>query len=142
MTILGYIAAAVLAGVILGLVIFFSIITLGGLARSLSTIGFTSLGLAFALFILLVHFGSKLVLALLGGEWIVSKLAPNQTVNKFLPLVVGVFLYVILRGIPILGWMIGVAVTIIGIGAMWLLLQEKRSVDGKSRRPKAKAGTS
>lgn len=124
-TILGYVAAALAAAVLLALVIFLSILTLGGLADAVAGIGFSSFGLALAVFVLLVHFGSKLVVAFVGGEWILQKIWPKQADSKLWPLVLGAFLYVLLRGIPVLGWFLGVAVTITGMGAMWLLLREK-----------------
>ena len=40
-----------------------------------------------------------------------------------------------LRSIPFLGWLIGLIVTVIGLGAMWLLFQEWRN----GRKPAAEA---
>jgi hypothetical protein len=39
-------------------------------------------------------------------------------------MLVGVFLYTFLRAIPIFGFFIGVFVTLIGIGAMWLTYRD------------------
>jgi len=80
--------------------------------------------LVMAIFVLLISYGSKLVVAFWGGKWILSKLAPQAAESKIWPLVLGVVLYVLLRAIPVLGWVIGVIVTLLGLGAMWLVFRE------------------
>lgn len=122
----GYVGAAIAGGLVLALGIFFGVITLGGLGRSIFGVGFSSIGLAMAIFVLLVTYGSKLVIAFWGGKWILSKISLQAAETKAWPLVVGVVIYVLLRAIPILGWVIGVIVTLIGMGAMWLVLQDWR----------------
>lgn len=120
----GYAGAAILAGLVLALWIFFGVLTLGGLGRVISGVGFSSLGLAMAIFTFLISYGSKLVVSFWGGQWILSKLAPQAAESKIWPLVLGVVLYVLLRAIPLLGWVIGVIVTLLGVGAMWLVFRE------------------
>ncbi len=123
----GYAGAAVLAGLVLALWIFFGVLTLGGLGRVISGVGFSSLSLAMAIFVFLVSYGSKLVVAFWGGQWILGKLAPQAAESKAWPLALGVVLYVLLRAIPVLGWIIGVLVTLLGVGAMWLVFREWRT---------------
>ena len=122
--IVGYAGAVVVAGLVLALGIFFGILTLGGLGRTILGVGFSSLGVVMAVFVLLVTYGSKLVVAFWGGKWILSKLAPQAAESKAWPLVLGVVLYVLLRAIPVLGWIIGLLVTLLGLGAMWLVFRE------------------
>jgi hypothetical protein len=45
--------------------------------------------------------------------------------HKLWPLLVGVALYVLLRSIPIMGWFIGGVVTLLGLGAVWLVFSEE-----------------
>ncbi len=123
----GYVGAAVLAGLVLALAIFFGVLTLGGLGRTIMGVGFSSLGLAMAIFVLLVTYGSKLVIAFWGGKWTLEKLFPQYAESKVWPLVLGVLIYVFLRAIPILGWIFGVVVTLIGMGAMWLAFRDWRT---------------
>jgi hypothetical protein len=124
--IIGYAGAVIVAALILALGIFFGVLTLGGLGRTIFGVGFSSLGLAVTIFLLLVNYGSKLVLAFWGGQWLLSKLAPQASESKVWPLVVGVLIYVLLRAIPFLGWVIGLVVTLIGLGAMWLVFRDWR----------------
>lgn len=122
--IMGYVGALIVGVIILVVGILFGIITLGGLSQTIFGVGFSTLSLAFTVFTLLVSYGSKLVVAYLAGKLIVKALAPQAADNKWWPLVVGVSLYVLFRSIPLLGWLIGVVVTLVGLGAMWLFFRQ------------------
>jgi hypothetical protein len=124
--IVGYVGAAIIGVMILVLGILFGIVTLGGLSQTIFGVGFSTLSLAFTVFTLLVSYGSKLVVAYLVGKLIVKALAPQAADNKWWPLVAGVPLYVLFRAIPLLGWLIGIVVTLVGLGAMWLLFRQWR----------------
>ncbi len=125
--IVGYVGAFILGAFILALGIVLGIITLGGLSETVFGVGFSALGLAFTIFTFLVSYGSKLVVAYLASLLVVRSLTPQYSENKGVVLVVGVVLYVIVRGIPLLGWFIGIAATLVGVGAMWLVFRERRS---------------
>lgn len=101
------------------------VITLGELSGTVFSLGFSSLGVAFAVFWFLISYGSKVVVAYFGGKWIMGKLSPTAQ-NNFVWMSIGVVIYVVLASIPLLGWIIGVAATIIGLGAMWLVAKERR----------------
>ncbi len=124
----GFLGAAVIAALILAIGIFFGVITLGGLAGTIFSVGFSGLAIAFAVFLLLIQYGSKVVIAFLGGRWILEKLTPQYAESKALPLALGVVLYVALRAIPFFGWLLAVFVTLLGLGAMWLLFRERRKL--------------
>ncbi|HHX43077.1 MAG TPA: hypothetical protein GX714_03695 [Chloroflexi bacterium] len=147
----GLVGAAIVAVLIVLLAIMLGIITLGGLAFAVLGIGFSLLGLAFTIFWLSVSYLSKVVVAYLVGRWIVDSLsrreerplepvappgevgaepAPRRDIEGRSPaqdgwaLVVGVVIYVVLRAIPILGWLIGAVVTLLGLGAMFMGLRD------------------
>ena len=124
--IVGYVGAFILGAFILALGIVLGIVTLGGLSETVFGVGFSALGLATTVFTFLVSYGSKLVVAYLVSLLIVRSLTPQYSENKAVVLIVGVVLYVIVRGIPLLGWFIGVAATLVGVGAMWLVFRERR----------------
>jgi len=123
---LGCVIALIAAGLILALGIFFGVLTLGGLGWTIIGVGFSSLGLTLTTFVLLVSYGSKLVISFWGGKWLLERFVPQAAETKIWPLVLGVLIYVLLRAIPVLGWIIGVIVTLIGMGAMWLVFKEWR----------------
>ncbi|MDD5469088.1 MAG: hypothetical protein PHS96_14955 [Anaerolineales bacterium] len=101
-------------------------ITLGGLAGTVAGVGFSGLSLVVTVFTLLVSYGSKLVFAYLVGKLTLEKVAPRYAEQKAWPLVLGVVLYLLVRSIPLLGWLVGVLATLLGLGAMWLWFQDRR----------------
>ena len=120
-----YLGALLASGLIIAGAIFFGVITLGELSRVILTVGFTSLGLIMAGFGLLVSYGSKLVVSYLVGKLLIKWLAPKYEDKPIWPMLVGVFLYTALRSIPFgFGWVIGISVTLVGIGAMWLTYRD------------------
>jgi len=122
----GYAGAILAAIVIVLLGLLTGLITFGGLGSAVFGVGFSGLTLAFTAFTLLVSYGSKLVVAFLVGDWVMRKLAPQYADKKVWALLIGIVIYVLLRSIPILGWLIGLVVTLIGLGAMVLLYQNWR----------------
>lgn len=123
--IVGYALAGFTAILILMITIVFGMITLGGLAQTVAGVGFSSLSLVVTVFTLLVSYGSKLVFAFLVGKLTLEKVAPQVASTKAWPLVVGVVLYLLVRSIPVLGWLFGVAATVLGLGAMWLWFRRR-----------------
>lgn len=129
--IVGY-AGAFIAGVMItGVGILMAVLTLGALSRVIFGIGLSSLALAFAIFMLLVNYGSKLVVAYLVGTRLLAQILPNVRNQAVWGTLLGVVVYVLVRSIPFVGWLIGLAVTVIGLGAMWLVFQDWRN----GRRP-------
>jgi hypothetical protein len=116
----GYLGILVAGAVILAIGIFLSLVTLGGLARTIFGVGFSGLGLVTALFSLLVGYGSKLIVAYLIGELILAAAARNLNGRRYWAVVLGVVIYSLVRSVPFLGWVIGVLATLFGLGAAWL----------------------
>ena len=125
--VVGYCGVVMLGLSILALAIFLGVITLGGLSGTVFGVGFSTLGLAFTVFSLCVSYGSKLVVAYLVGKLVIEKTFPQSTVHRVWPLVLGTVIYILIRSIPFLGWLIGFLVTIIGLGAIWLVLREGKA---------------
>jgi hypothetical protein len=101
-----------------------------GLALALATfwtpafilwgVGYSALGLAFFVFLFAAIYGSKIIVAYLVGSAILGRWAPRVARYKILPLLLGLVIYILLRAIPILGWVIGFAVTFAGLGAIFM----------------------
>jgi len=127
-----YLGAFIVAGLIIAGAIFFGVITLGELSRVILTAGFSSLGLILAAFGLLVSYGSKIVVAYMVGKLLIRWLAPKVEEQPIWPMIVGVLLYTFLRAIPVVGFAIGIFVTLIGIGAMWLAYQDYKLPESSS----------
>ena len=60
------------------------------------------------------------------GKLIIHWLAPRYEDQVIWSLLIGVLLYTFLRSIPVIGFAIGIFVTLIGIGAMWLSYRDHR----------------
>lgn len=116
---LGFTAMAILPWffLLVGLVV--SVLSLGGLALT----WFVLLGLAFALamavFLFLVFTASVIYTAYAAGEAILSKSAEITGARRYVALLLGVFLYVLASSVPLIGWLIAILASLIGLGAMW-----------------------
>lgn len=110
----------IMAGVIIGFV------SLG----SLLYVWFGLVGLAYllvsALFIFTVFTISKLIAAYMFGKWVMKAVFKETEEKVWLNLLVGVFLYIIIRAIPFIGWAAALAATMIGTGAFWLAVTTKK----------------
>ncbi len=124
--IIGYAGAFLIALIILALGLFFTVITLGGLSRAIFGIGFSSLAVGVTALTLLVSYISKLVVAYLADDLILSRAAPSLKGRQYWAMGLGVLIYAVLASIPFIGWLIGLIVTLIGMGAIWLYYQARR----------------
>jgi len=129
--IVGFIGAAIAFMLILVIGISFAVVTLWGLAWSWWAVGFSALALAFSLFVVAVAFGSKIIVAYLIGRLILERFGSQPNMRKPWPLLLGLIIFVLLCGIPYLGWAISLIVTFLGLGAIWLTYMESKNQTGK-----------
>lgn len=78
------------------------------------------------LFLFLVSTLSKIIAAYMFGKWIMKAVFRQEEEKTWLNLLVGVLLYVFIRAIPVIGWLAGLAATLIGTGAFWLAVSIKK----------------
>jgi len=74
----------------------------------------------FSLFLAATIFLSKTIVASLVGKYILSRVASGALRYRIVPLLVGLIIYVPLASIPYVGFFIGLAVTLLGLGSIWL----------------------
>jgi hypothetical protein len=125
------IAVGVLAMLIVPLVflmvgVLIGFISLGSLLYVWFGIVGTALTLAAMLFFFAIFTISKIIAAYMFGKWIMKAVFKEETEKVWLNLLIGVFLYTLLRAIPFVGWLVGLAATLIGSGAFWLALPSKK----------------
>lgn len=106
------------------------LVTLGTLFDTVFGLGTATLGLTIALFLIVVDLVSKALIAFLAGRMIFARFAPevdqDRYWNEVLFLAAGAFIYALLRAIPFgFGWLLGVIVTLIGLGAIIYTLWER-----------------
>jgi hypothetical protein len=112
----------IMIGVVVG---FFS---LGGLLPFWFGLVGAALMLAFLLFFFAVFTASKIVASYMFGKWLMKVVFKQAEEKVWLNLLVGVFLFVLIRAIPVLGWLAGLAATLIGAGAFWLAWSNRKAV--------------
>lgn len=128
----GYIAFffAFIAIIFASLII--ALLTLGGLGFTAFGLGTSALGFALSIFVFLVSYCSKLILAWLVGNWLLRTLFPQANQSNLLAIIVGVFLYVLPASIPFAGWLLSVLATWLGMGALWTLANNWYSQKGRA----------
>lgn len=122
----GYFSGLVALVVILLLGILLGLLSLGGLIAPVYGIGFSALAFILAIFSFLISTGSKLVVAYLVGLLLIERAAPQVQNRPLWAMISGIAIYVLISFIPLVGFLIAIAATLIGMGAMWLAYQSWR----------------
>ncbi len=105
--------------------IVFGAITLGGVSGTIVWVGLLLLFAGILGFVLVTAFLTKIVVAWLGGKWILGRFNPSLAEHKFWPLVLGAVIVALLIKLPLIGWLIGLVVMFLGLGALWLWGRER-----------------
>src|SRR5918994_2615484 len=114
--------ATLVLAVILGL------LPLGGLVALIVVLGLLAEVVLVLIFWLSTNFLAQIVVSFLARLPLVEAVRPGRGSGRVLPLVVGLILYVILRAIPVLGALVGLAVVLLGLGALfhWIWAKLRR----------------
>jgi cytoskeletal protein CcmA (bactofilin family) len=116
------------------------LVTLGQLFSVILGLGSAALVLISTSFLTVFSWVTKVVVGYLGGRMILRQLAPKMVAGfwtDFAGLAVGVFLYELLRSIPILGWFFGIVVILIGLGAIYHALRTRKPAEPVAPEPAA-----
>jgi cytoskeletal protein CcmA (bactofilin family) len=119
----------------IALTLIFGAVTLGGLAGLFATLGgvvTTTAGLAFGL---MWRYVTTIIIALLLGQMIFGALDSQAEGNRWWPMLLGVAIIVIVTAVPILGWLVKLAIVLFGLGAIWIW--GLRLLRGEGTRPTA-----
>lgn len=100
--------------------VFFGVLTLGGMSGTIVWVSILALFAMIIGFILVTAFLTKIIVAWLGGKLILARFNPALAEHKVCPLVLGVALVALLTALPYIGWLIGMLVMFIGLGALWI----------------------
>ena len=98
-------------------------VTLGNLAGVIVTVGIFSLITLAVLFGLTVAYGTKIIVSLMSGRFVLGRLNSDWAQSRIGALALGLFLFIILTAIPVLGGWINFIVTLLGLGALFILGQ-------------------
>lgn len=100
--------------------------TFWNLTWLLWSLAFPFTALLFALLMVFLNHGTKVITTYAWTTFLVDRFAPRAGRVRWLWLVLGLVVYVLLRAIPTLGWVISVLVTAWGIGAAWLAWRQRK----------------
>ena len=117
----GFLVPLLLLLIIVGFAVVFFFVKLPAIALIILGVGLNSLGLAFTTFLVCATYLSKAIVAYLAGSLILNLIWPNSVKYKLISLLLGLTIYVFITQIPIIGWITGFLLTILGLGAMWLV---------------------
>jgi cytoskeletal protein CcmA (bactofilin family) len=137
---LGWGVLSLVAFVILGLIILFvtlvlaiifGLLSLGGLVAPIVVLGLLAEVILVLVFWISTNYLAQIIVSFLAGVLLVEAVRPGRGSGRVLPLVVGLILYVILRAIPVLGPIVGLAVVLLGLGTLfhwiWTKLRSGRA---------------
>ncbi|MBN8657429.1 MAG: polymer-forming cytoskeletal protein, partial [Anaerolineae bacterium] len=105
--------------------ILFGVLSLGSVTGTIIWVGILAIFALIVGFILFTGFGSQILVAWLGGKWILGRFNPALAEHKVWPLLLGVVLVGVLVNLPIVGWLIGFLIMFFGLGALWLWGRER-----------------
>ncbi len=130
LALLGGWLAAFMAGLITVIVgVLIRVVSLQDLSNSVFGVGLSSLSMFVGVFLLLIVFGSKLAVAQWGGQALLRRFSPANANHRYWPVIIGICLYTLLRLIPFVSSLVGLAVTLIGLGAIWAALRARQHGD-------------
>jgi len=118
-------ALLVALGVVITAAVLVGALTLGGLLGAILGLGLSGLGLAVTLFGLALAYLPQLIVAYLGGRWILQRLHSASAESIYWPVVLGVFILAALFAIPFLGALVEILVVLFGLGAIALVLMRR-----------------
>ncbi|ACB50902.1 hypothetical protein cce_1552 [Crocosphaera subtropica ATCC 51142] len=76
-------------------------------------------------FLLFISYVPPIVVSFLGGQWLLHSVKGNGFSKRIVKLAVGLLIFVFLSAIPLLGGLIYLIVILLGLGSLWILLQNR-----------------
>lgn len=100
-------------------------VTLWSLAWIWWVMGLGVLLLYLSLFAAAVVFVSKIIVAFVFGQLLFERFTAQPHMRRPWPLLIGLIIYVLIAGIPYLGWGFALVVTLLGLGAIWVAFSSR-----------------
>jgi cytoskeletal protein CcmA (bactofilin family) len=105
--------------------VLFGVLTLSRVSGTIIWLGILTLSTMIFSFVLITAFLTKIVVAWLGGKLILARFSPALAEHKVWPLVIGTVLVALVIALPFIGWLFGILVMFIGLGALWIWARER-----------------
>jgi hypothetical protein len=107
------------------LAVIFGLLTLGSLVLLIVSLGLLAEAVLVLAFLITTNYLAQILVSLLVGRLLLERLFPARAGGRVLPLVVGLVLYVVLRAIPVFGFIVGLVVVLLGLGALTSWIWER-----------------
>lgn len=107
--------------------VIFGFISLGSITGTIVWVGIFSLFALVLGFVLFTSFFTKILVAWLGGKWILGRFNPALAEHKVWPLLLGVVIVGLLVKLPAIGWLLSFLIMFLGLGALWLWGRDRMS---------------
>lgn len=118
-----YIGVMVSLVFLLLIALLFRFFTLNQIGSFIFLLGLSISLIALVMMSILIMYISKLIIAYWAGKKMLVKIYPNKQIKEIWALVSGISLYLLLSLLPVIGWLLGVVISLIGIGAIWYTMQ-------------------
>jgi cytoskeletal protein CcmA (bactofilin family) len=105
--------------------VLFGVLTLSRVSGTIIWLGILTLSTMIFSFVLVTAFLTKIVVAWLGGKLILARFSPAMAEHKVWPLVIGAVLIALVIALPYIGWLFGILVMFVGLGALWIWARER-----------------
>jgi hypothetical protein len=120
----GFLLTLLLGAVIVGIGLGLRALTLTSLAWGFWGVAFSGLGLAFSLFVVSLVWLSKAIVAAVIGILILERAYPRALDYRASAMTLGLLIYLLICPIPVVGWVIALIVTVLGLGGMFLSIRQ------------------
>ncbi len=115
-----FVLVPLVLAVLIALAALFGFLTLGSLTTLAILLGLLLLFALVVAFILIVSWLSRIVVSIWLGRLILHKFKPDWANHRIWPLLIGLIIIVLLSTIPFLGGLVGLLISLWGLGAVWL----------------------
>jgi len=119
----GLLAMMVIPVIFILVAILVGILSLGGLLFTWLGVVGSALLFAAILFMFSIFTVSAVIVVFIIGRWLGIRLFPKSVENPWIHLAIGIMIYVVMRMIPILGGLVFLAGSLVGTGALWMMLR-------------------
>ena len=120
----GFLLTLLLGAVIVGIGLGLRALTLTSLAWGFWAVAFSSLGLAFSLFVVSLVWLSKAIVAAVVGNLILERVYPRALEYRASAMTLGLLIYLLLCPIPVVGWVVALVVSVLGLGGMFQSIRQ------------------
>ncbi|MGQ9491292.1 MAG: hypothetical protein ACUVS6_11445 [Anaerolineae bacterium] len=113
-------------GVVIAVAVIFRLLSLGALTWLTLLAGLPALGLALVAVLFVVSYLCQAIVAYLGGRWLVGRIRPEWNNKLYAPLLIGLFILGLLFAVPVAGGLLQFLVVLAGLGAIALVIFQRR----------------